>query len=311
MARARSFLVAGSLVALTLSAYGIGVTTAPMPASAQANCPVDALLYEQVSQLQTRALLLENQWQQRSTVIAPFRVVENNGAELAWIGRGNGGLAEMRIGGEGVTLGYNNGRPYVTVSDGSRQAGIALGEHNSAVFATADGTNGFWAESSPQSLQLASIYSGGSEVANFGVMQGRRAAVRFLEGPRMLAGLGIGAQGAGQLLTLNPGGTNAVTLGGDGSDGGYVTVFKNDTEAVSMNTRTGSGALAVFNNAGVAVGFLAARAGVGGIVGVNNAQGSEVFHATSNGNAGSACVRTQNGNETCLVPTLPLTLTPQ
>ncbi|MGF1623726.1 MAG: hypothetical protein ACFCVH_02490 [Alphaproteobacteria bacterium] len=312
VARARSFLVAGSLAALTLSAYGVGVATAPAPASAQQNCPIDTVLYEQVSQLQTRALLLENQWQQRSTVIGPFRVVDDSGAELAWIGRGTGGLPEMTVGGPGVTLGYESGKPYVQVSTDGQRAGIALVAQKAAVYATASPGNGFFAESSAATgLQIASIFSRGSEVANLGVMQGRRAAVRLLDGPRMLAGLGIGAQGAGQLIMLNPDNTTAVNIGGDGGDGGFVNILMNDREAASMSTRTGSGGLAIFNTAGTPVAFFGARGPEGGIVAVSNSSGQEVVRATHNGDVGSACVMQQNGNETCLAPTLPLQLTPQ
>lgn len=311
MKQARSFLVAGSMVALALSAYGIGVATAPAPASAQANCPVDTVLYEQVSQLQTRALLLENQWQQRSTVTAPFRVVDNSGAVLARIERGSSGLPEMWVG-EGIDLGYESGRPFVQVSSGQHMAGIALVEQKAAVYATASPGNGFFAESSAATgLQIASIFSRGSEVANLGVMQGRRAAVRLLDGPRMLAGLGIGAQGAGQLIMLNPDNTTAVNIGGDGSDGGFVNILMNDREAASMSTRTGSGGLAVFNTAGTPVAFFGARGPEGGIVAVSNSSGQEVVRATHNGDVGSACVMQQNGNEICLAPTLPLQLTPQ
>lgn len=309
MALARTLFVSGSFVASTIVAYGLGVATAPLPADAQANCPIDTVLYEQVSQLQTRALQLENLWQQRSTVTAPFRVVEDNGAELAWIGRGNSGHPEMRIG-NGIALTYDEGDPLVHVFNGARNAGITVVDR-AALFATADGRNGFYAESSPQGYHVASIQSGGHEVANFGVLPGRNAAVRFMNGAETVAALGVTAGGTGQLFAGNGGSRGGVQLGGENEDGGYVTVFQGDKPAVTMNTRTGSGAVAAFSNTGSTVAYLAARHGGGGIVAINDASENEVFHATAEGGEGIACVRQQNGNEYCLRPTLPLSMSCQ
>lgn len=301
MKRTASLLTASlAAAAVAIGSYTLWSTTAPAPAIAQGSA-IDAALYEQVSQLQTRIQRLENQWQQRATIPAPFRVVDNAGLELAVIERGAGGMPELRIG-PGIIAGYIDGRPALRVVDGAQEAGLRIEGQTARVYATT-GVNGFVAESSPNGQHLASIYAGGNEVANLGIVEGRRAAVRlFDEQSRALAILAIDGSGIGQLRTVDPDGTSGVTAGGDGHGGGNVVVWKSGQEVISMRTATGHAALSVYNNGGAPVGFMTTTPEGAGLVTVNDSAGTEVVHFTVRGTGGSFCSRMRNGNAVCLLP---------
>jgi hypothetical protein len=300
MAPVPSSLLAASFAALALGAYALWSAATPAPANAQAGGSIDAALYEQVSQLDTRIVRLESQWQHRSTIPAPFRVVDNAGIELARIERGASGLPELTVG-PGIVAGYVDGRPAVRVVDGSQEAGMRIEGQIARIYATT-GVNGFIAESSPNGAHFASIYSAGNEVANLGVIEGRRAAVRvFDEAGTGLAALGINGSGVGQLIAYDPDGVSGVTAGGDGQGGGSVVLWKAGQEVVSLRTDTGAGAVNVHNNNGTLVGFLGTTGG-GGLVAVNDSAGTEVVHATQDRAGGSFCIRMRNGNAHCLLP---------
>lgn len=302
MRRAHLFFMTGALAATAIGLFAVWSTTAPLPAIAQTGGVIDTVLYDQIGQLETRFMRLENDWRQFSTLPGPFRVIDEAGMELATIRAGAGGLPELRVG-PGIVADYVDGNPALRVEAGARQAGLRIEGDTATVFASSDGVNGFVASSASSGEHLASIYAGGNEVANLGVTEGRHAAVRFFDSeanPR--AALGMDMDGLGQLRVIEPASSSGVTIGGDGHNGGNVRVWHLGQEAVSMRTATGSGAVTVYGVDGTPVGFITSVDGGGGLIAVNDAGGTEAVHFTFRDAGGSFCVRLQNGNAQCLLP---------
>lgn len=306
MAFARSLLIAGSMAVMAAGGYLMGMATAPTPAGAQGDGPViDLDMFEQIAVLEARVDALEGL---RGTVTAPFRVLDQNGMALATIMRGEGGLPEFKLG-DGIVLGYAEGEPRVSIHNGSRIAGMHLLDNGATLYASPDGTDGFFAGTSATNGNGARIFQGGERVADLGAPPGRGAGVRFFTGGTLIAGLGISTAGNGLLHTAQSDGSVAVTVGGTGEGHAAVDVFHGSVQAASVNTRdlAGGGLVVVRNGSGSAVAYLSqSAAGAGGSVSVTDPGGNEVFGAGFDGTAGAACVRRPNGNQFCLEPTLPL-----
>lgn len=307
MAIARSMLVAGSMAVLAAGGYMVGLATAPAPAGAQADGPViDLDMFVQIEALTARVEALEGL---RGTVPAPFRVLDENGMTLATIARGESNMPELKLG-DGIILGYAEGVPRISIlSEDGRIAGMHLLDGGATLYASPDGTNGFFAGATPAWGEGARVYHGGARVAEFGVPPGKNAGMRFLNGETLLAGLGISNAGNGLMMTAQPDGSPAVTAGGDGSGFAAVDVHQGGAQVASMNSRDlqGGGLVVVRNGNGNAVAYLSqSAAGGGGSVSATDPGGNEVFGAGFDGTAGVACIRRANGNQFCLEPVMPL-----
>jgi hypothetical protein len=230
------------------------------------------------------------------------------GQPVVSLARGDGDQPELKIG-DGIILGYAQNEPLVSItSDDGRIAGFTLIEGSATVYASSDGTDGFFAGASATHGNTARIYQNGERVAELGVPPGRGAGARFFTGDQLIAGVGIGTSGEGLLFTGFADGTPAVTAGADRGNA-YVNVFHGGSVAASVNTTDlgGTGLVVVRNSSGQAVSYLSEGAGGGGSVSATDPAGNEAFGAGWDGTQGAACVRRQNGNQFCLEPVMPLT----
>lgn len=323
----RSVVLAASVAFAAAAGYAFGVATAPGPAVAQGADVIDLDVYARLDALETTVDVLNRNVltrldaldtrmtgaedelaRPRNVVQAPFRIVGEGGRDLVTVTL-DGGLPEMKIG-DGIILGYAESQPRVSIfADDGRVAGMHMLDGVATLYASQNGTDGFFAGPSPTHGNSVRIFDGGDPVATFGVPPGRMAGARFLTGGTLVAGIGIGTGGDGLLFTGFPDGTAAVIAGGDGSGGAQVTVSHGGTARVSMNTTDlgGTGLVVVRNGAGTAVSYLSEGAAGGGSVVATNPGGEEAFGGGWDGEQGAACVRRKNGNQFCLEPVMPLT----
>lgn len=230
----------------------------------------------------------------------------NGGAVDFSVERGESDRPELKLG-DGIILGYAEGEPRMSIFRGDRVAGMHMLDGGATVYASQDGSNGFYAGYNTEHGNSARIFNGGERVADLGAPSGRNAGLRFFTGGNLIAGIGISNAGNGLMVTNQPDGTSAITVGGTGEGHAAVDVHQGGKLAASINTRDlgGSGLVAVYNSGGSGVAYLSEGSG-GGIFSATDAAGNEVFGAGFNGSAGVACIRRPNGNQLCLEPTLPL-----
>ena len=309
MKGARSVMVAASVAFAAAGGYAFGVATAPERAVAQGADVIDLDVYTRLDALETRVTGVEDELARpRNVVQAPFRIVGEGGRDLVTVTL-DGGLPVMTIG-EGIVLGYAESQPRVSIfSADGRVAGMHLLDGVATLYASQNGTDGFFAGPSPRHGNSLRIFEGGEPVATFGVPPGKMAGARFLTGDTLVAGIGIGTGGDGILFTGFPDGSPAVTAGGDGSGHSQVSVHQGGNVAASMNTSDlgGTGLVVVRGGGGTAVSYLSEGANGGGSVSVTDPGGNEAFGAGWDGSQGAACVRRRNGNQFCLEPVMPLT----
>lgn len=344
----RSVVLAASVSFAAAAGYAFGVATAPGPAVAQGADVVDLDVYARLEALETTVDVLNRNVlarldaldtrmtgaedelaRPRNVVQAPFRIVGEGGRDLVTVTL-DGGLPEVKIG-EGIILGYAESQPRVSIFDGNRVAGMHLLDGVATLYASLDGTDGFFAGPSPTHGNSVRVFDGGQPVVNIGVPPesgpgvrvlqggaavidigvppGKGAGARFFTGGTLIAGVGIGTGGDGLLYTGYPDGSAAVTAGGTGSGNAQVSVHQGGHVAASMNTSDlgGTGLVVVRNGSGTAVSYLSEGVAGGGSVVATNPGGEEAFGGGWNGEQGAACVRRKNGNQFCLEPVMPLT----
>ncbi|MEZ5667124.1 MAG: hypothetical protein R3F55_06780 [Alphaproteobacteria bacterium] len=237
---------------------------------------------------------------------AALRLLSEGGLDFS-VEPGEGEQPELKLG-EGIILGYSESEPRVSIFSGDRVAGMHMLDGVATIYASQDGTNGFFAGPSPTFGNSVRIFDGGEAVASVGVPPGKMAGARFLAGGTLVAGIGIGTAGEGVMYTAFPDGSPAVTAGGNGAGSAQVSVHQGGSVRASINTSDlgGTGLVVVRDAGGTAVAYLSEGAAGGGSVSVTGPGGDEAFGAGWDGTQGAACVRRQNGNQFCLEPVMPL-----